>query len=222
MLRHILALFILLAGANGSMATDWNGWRVEGMVGHAFGSHDLTAQSHGYQTKLYSFDVDGNVYGLAVGYRHQLWQSNWYLGAEAAVKAGEVTGGQRVIAPGVGVAEVRFTSETFATLSLELGYQLSHDWLLYAQGGLAGAEMNVSAVANNTLRTVSFQDRASGWVLGEFAALGVTKRFESNWYIGTEVQWYQFDGTADISGHPGQLRASNDHTAVLVVVGYQF
>ena len=209
------------------MATDWSGFYGELQSGYAFGEHTLSYENNDFSLKqeVYNFDIHGGVNAATVGYRHSLFGSRWHAGVELSVLDGDVTGTKHFGNNRLD-GSVTFSSEMVVSASILLGYALGEKTLIYGQLGKAAADMTLTAQVNENVNSLDFTGDTNGWVIGDFAAVGVSRKIrDSKWYWNAEVQYYDFNGTEDLKykGHRlGNLNATDEHFAIAVGVGFQF
>lgn len=209
------------------VAYDWNGFYGELQRGYAFGEHTLTYENNDYEVAhdLYDFDIDGKVNAGTVGYRHDLFGSRWHAGLELSVLDGDVTGSKHFGNQWFD-GSVTFSSEMVVSASLLVGYAVGEKTLVYGQFGKAAADLTLIGRVNGSASSLEFADDVNGWVIGDFAAIGVSRKIRSsNWYWIAEIQYYDFNGTEDLKYQKhnlGNLKARDEHLAVAVGIGFQF
>jgi outer membrane immunogenic protein len=144
---------------------NWTGFYVGGTVGYGWGknSHFNTFLNVGSQ----SFDVDGFVGGVTLGYNWQARGSRWVLGLEFDASLSDV-GGVLPVAPGFGCAGGCTTDlKWFGTFRGRIGYAFDRS-MVYVTGGLAFGEVEGSIIG----AIPSGSETVTGWtagVGGEFA-----------------------------------------------------
>ena len=211
----------------GAIAQDWNGFYGELQSGYAFGDHSFSYENYDYNFthEIYSFDIDGQINAATIGYRHDLFDTRWHAGLELSVLQGDVTGSKPFGNQWLN-GSVTFSSEMVVSASILVGYALGEKTLVYGQLGKAAADLALSGNISERAGSLDFGGGTKGWVLGDFAAIGVSHKIrDSNWYWNAEIQYYDFNGKEDLEykGHNlGRLNAADEHLAVAVGIGIQF
>ena len=76
--------------------TSWNGLYVQGQIAHSTGEHTLSyaLPEYNINADVYAIPLKGSSQAIGLGYRHELFQSNVYLGVRAMAHFGELSGGK--------------------------------------------------------------------------------------------------------------------------------
>jgi len=152
-------------------------------------------------------EPDGGFFGAQVGYMHQM--GSFVLGAEVSGSISDIIDTEVASAPAVGTYQVGIDGLLLA--QARLGWAVDN-WLLFVQGGYAGAEGHASAVSGAFISRR--EDRwHNGWTVGGGVKYmiwdGVSVGAEYN-YVDLGSRTYNVDIIA-----PGD-RARVDHELHLV------
>lgn len=176
----------------------WEGAYIGVHLGYGWATNDISAAGFGPD----EVKSNGVIGGLQVGYNRHI-APNWILGFEADVSFGDLTG-TNVIG---GVIPTTSEISTFGTARTRLGY-VNGRWMVYATGGMAWAQTQVTSVAFDA-------DRPQiGYAIGG----GVEYALARNWSAKFEYLYMDL-GKTNISLAPAP---STDLTASVVRVGLNY
>jgi outer membrane immunogenic protein len=159
--------------------TNWTGFYIGGHLGGAWSDADwadvsLTGERVGNSDS-------GFIGGGQVGYNQQF--GNIVLGVEATLSGTTLSSDSRsVFVP----ASVTYSTDvnTIATVTGRLGVA-ADKWLIYAKGGWAGAQVDVSGRNTALPDSFSFDDWRNGWTVGG----GLEYKVSRNISLGVEYSF---------------------------------
>jgi opacity protein-like surface antigen len=184
-----------------SQALDWGGIYIQGQAGFGLGEHTLSYEHEDYGLKadIYDIPLEGKAQAIGLGYRHELGDSNFYLGARLMAHHGKMKGSESWSGMKGNVGgEVNFASDTVYSAGIELGYAFTPRWYSYVIGGIAGAELSWRGQVHAFGHETSHNEE--GWAPGTHLALGVMRDLGNNWALGGEAQWFHFQGEESVRG----------------------
>lgn len=146
---------------------DWSGLYVGVQAGYGTGTIVVPSNVTAFQTA----DGDGFLYGVHLGYNFDL--GNFVLGAEIDYNLASITFEEGFFG-GTETPEIT----DLAHLKARVGYDLGSA-LVYGVGGIAAA----------TIVGVAGADTDTGY----FAGLGAEYRIGSDWSVGAEYLFHQFE-----------------------------
>lgn len=180
--------------------TDWSGPFIQLQQSVVSGgSNDLSFinDDFGIDVPIYEMGLEGESSAIGVGYRHELGDSGLYLGAKAMVHFGSFTGSESWSAlDGEFGARVDFFSDTLYSLGIEVGAELSTKLLGTIGLGIAAADMTICGQAHLLDHAVS--ECATGFAPGVYSSLGVSYNLGNGWALGSEAQFFHFEGEETI------------------------
>lgn len=209
-------------------AISWAGFYAGVHAGGAWGSVDVTELDN-YNDKghTFSYDTDGFMGGIQVGYNFQ--RGGLVFGIEADLGYMNANGGvQDPVIAALGRTPndswASMDGGLYGTLTGRLGLATG-SWLLYAKGGAAFLNADVSFEDTNPLgltlvNGTTNSDTLSGWVLGG----GVEVALTNNWSLKAEYLHFDF-GTATVAAQsPGgqTYRFDNDIAVDTVKAGLNY
>jgi outer membrane immunogenic protein len=173
--------------------------------------------------------------GVQAGYNWQV-APQWVAGVEADIQAGGQT--IRGRAPGTDdmsrVMTANLTMHAFGTVRARLGFLATPDVLLYATGGLAWGDVNLSTGLtrpspgltgcenhNNNCQSGSVNDARVGWTVGG----GGEWKVSGPWSLKAEYLYYDLGTTSHLmtdSFWPSTFRASLPLRGNLVRLGVNY
>jgi outer membrane immunogenic protein len=192
---------------------------VAGMDGPRMHFNDLAVNA--YVPVNFDPSTTDAIGGFHAGYQWQ-FPSRWLLGIEGDWDWTNLrdSGSSRLTCAGPGRVQcggvpVLFTDNAtlqtderwLASVRARVGYTWDQ-WLLYATGGVAFADLKFNAAVNCTnvqpsfcngiSQSIStqFSDTRAGWVLGA----GLERKLSSNWSLGAEFLYYRFEETNSAGG----------------------
>jgi outer membrane immunogenic protein len=228
------------------VSSDWTGFYAGLEVGYAFA--DEAEYDYGIDFLndvlddygLLNNDLDGLLGGVYGGFNYQT--GNFVLGLEGSFAGAAIEGSSDADQPlfaGFGLtAETETEINWLATATGRVGYLVSDNFLLFAKGGAAFAEIEASGKLDGyfdpgfipritaNLASISGSETALGFTVGA----GGEYKFANNWSVKAEYNYVRFDdvdinGEFDILGLvDGEYEYSTDVDLHLVKVGvaYQF
>jgi outer membrane immunogenic protein len=174
----------------------WEGVYIGVHGGYAWGANDTVLGG-----VVTNFRPEAVVGGIQLGYNRHL-SRNWILGYEVDVSFGDFDG-QRPVVANVGFFDVN----AFGTARTRLGYATG-PWLIYATGGVAWADTNLSVPAAG----LRFDRPQIGYTVGA----GVEYAFAPRWSVKLEYLYADLDTTATNAG------ATTDLTITTVRLGLNY
>jgi outer membrane immunogenic protein len=195
----------------------WTGCYVGGNVGGAWSSVDLT----GVSGVNFSATNSGFAGGGQIGCDYQ-WNQFWVVGIRNMLDATSLSSNTNILSvPFTGTVDSR--TRWFDTLTARGGYLLQSNVLLYAQGGAAWANTNITFLDGSGAQLGEASNNSTGWTVGA----GVEWMFAPNWSVFAEYNFMGF-GTqsANFTGCGGgclvNANAKADVQDVLAGVNYKF
>jgi outer membrane immunogenic protein len=161
---------------------NWSGFYFGGQIGGAWSESRYTlAQAPG--TEAFEHDPSSWFGGGHVGLQGQ-WGS-WVLGIEGTYSATNL----KSTVTGVVLAGRLRTLDIDGVASVvgKLGFA-GGNWLLYAKGGLALADIDTFAINPAT----GVNGSTSGWKTGWTVGGGIDYLITPNWIIGVDANYYRF------------------------------
>jgi outer membrane immunogenic protein len=153
-----------LAGEPDAGPVSWTGLYLGLQAGAGWADTDWTGPDVFFAVNTLSTQPDGWLFGGHVGYNFQ--RGPWVFGAEVSYS------GSTLRETVVGVVPVfpadKFTTdiEDLFTATARIGYA-SSNWLVYARGGYANAEVALSGISGPPdAVTFSTSERLGGWTAG--------------------------------------------------------
>ena len=189
---------------------EWTGWYAGLNLGGSWGrsSTYYTGTGFGFVPFTSSQSMDGVLGGAQIGYN---WQFNksWVVGVEADFQGTGQRGSATfppITTTIVGAAVVTTTTTGtltqklpwFGTVRARLGVEPSSDWLLYATGGLAYAQIRSTAAVSATTAapggtatfatSTSINNDRAGWTVG----VGSEWMFAKQWSAKAEYLYMDY------------------------------
>lgn len=214
---------------------DWSGFYVGAHVGYAWGSeHDNLSEVIGANAD--KFDVGGVLGGVHAGYN---WQSNRFVfGIEGDFDGSGVKGSQSFD------DSPRSTLRSVGNLSFKNNWQASlraragiaeNNWLFYATGGVAFADVDASLGISNFNPTAcegvcavpaAFHSSANNTLVGYTVGVGSEYAFTRNWIARVEVRYTDFGSETfnfvDNRGASLPTRVRFDQVSATAGISYKF
>lgn len=191
----------------------WRGFYVGLNGGYAWGSGDPTVISDGINAGTISaIDPSGFLGGGQVGYNAQF--GNFVLGAEADIQGGWVDGSAAGVAGLAGPASASSDLNWLSTLRARAGFAADR-MLIYATGGVAWADMDLSANVGGT--RFSGSDTLTGYAIGG----GVEWALDNNWTARAEYLYVDLDNARLTDGLNSATFDNAFHT-MRVGINYKF
>ena len=193
----------------------WTGCYIGGNVGGAFGRVEVTDVASGGTVSANNSGVAG---GGQIGCDYQM--DAWVIGIRNMFDATSLSKNASFSTPSfTGTADSR--THWFDTLTARAGYLVQPNFLLYAQGGAAWTETNLTFFDGTGAQVGELSKSKTGWTVGG----GVEWMFVPHWSVFLEYNFMGF-GTrsAAFTGCGGTcvLSGKADIQDVLVGVNYKF
>ncbi|MGE0233727.1 MAG: outer membrane protein [Flavobacteriaceae bacterium] len=171
----------------------WSGAFVGLHAGYGWGNSDITNSSPpGPPARTTALDPDGFLGGIQAGYNWR--RDSFVFGAIADVSFASMSDTYINVPP----PGPRYTATAdinwMATLRARAGWLLSENFLLYAHGGLAFADIDGSVVAINAMNVVGLpwnaqgSDSGFGWIVGA----GVEYKLSAKYSVFAEYSYADF------------------------------
>ena len=197
----------------------WTGCYVGGNIGGAWSNIDLS----GVSGASFSATSSGFAGGGQIGCDYNNWgPSSWVVGIRNMLDATSLSNRTNISAvPFTGAVDSR--TRWFDTLTARGGYLVTPQVLLYAQGGAAWTNTNITFLDGSGAQLGQTSNDRTGWTVGA----GVEWRFGSQWSVFAEYNFMGF-GTqsATFTGCGGacvvNANAKADVQNVLAGVNYKF
>jgi outer membrane immunogenic protein len=154
----------------------WTGLYIGGHLGAAWA--DVQWADVSLTAESVNNDSGGFIGGVHIGYNLQL--HSFLLGVEASLTGAVLTDNARsTVAP----ATISYGTDTnpIATATGRLGVVFDR-WLIYAKGGWAGAQVEVSGRDTALADSFSFSNWRNGWTVGG----GFEYKFQPDFSLGVE------------------------------------
>ncbi|MBX3581015.1 MAG: porin family protein [Rhizobiaceae bacterium] len=196
----------------------WSGLYLGGFAGYGWGSTDVSKQASNDGTGanapwLIDTDADGWFGGIQVGYDYQM--DRWLVGAVADIAWTHINGSGSKGPPGP-PAEYTTEFDWIATLRARAGYIPTDNFLIYAHGGVAFADINLNPANDGPWNDSSFSDTETGWVVG----FGAEYKVQHNISLFAEYSYMDFgDGSFPAQGGPTP-NIDFDNSLSLIKIGF--
>ncbi len=133
---------------------------------------------------------NGPAVSVAAGYRHQLGDTNLYLGTRIAVAELDFTADDTWDRSGIeATTTVSFGRSIMA--GADIGYAVGENLLVYLGGGFASLDSSYEQVTRDQ-DLISIQSE-TGTATGTYVLLGMQRQLTPEWSFGAEVARYNFD-----------------------------
>ena len=212
---------------------NWTGWYVGANAGYAWGRANTTTAVpggvfSGTDSGFYSgvaspaFNSRGFTGGLQLGYNQQV--NNWAWGIETdfnafALRGSTNTAGQPASGGSPLFSNTEVNSDWLFTLRPRVGILATPQWLLYATGGLAIANIKYSqnnlfsacaGPGGTCIEAVSVNKTKVGWAVGG----GVEAALMGNWTAKAEYLYVDL-GSVSTTGADNAVFSTFTHNAKL-------
>ncbi|ASP33980.1 outer membrane protein [Labrenzia sp. VG12] len=178
---------------------DWSGIYLGGNLGWAFGNFDNKSGSTGLGT-----NANGVAGGLYTGYNFQV-TPNVVIGAEADFSLTDLEETRTN-----GGLNVKSKSDWNSNIRARVGYSFDR-YLVYGAGGLALADLEVSAAGDKDSKT------ALGWTVGAGGEAAITNN------ISARLEYvYQDFGSQDFNLNGTGVSSDFNNSQVRLGLGYKF
>jgi len=195
----------------------WSGCYVGGNIGGAWSNVDLS----GVSGANFSASNGGVAGGGQIGCDYQ-WNQFWVVGIRDMLDATSLSSRTNIsTVPFTGAVDSR--TRWFDTLTARAGYLVTPQVLLYAQGGAAWTNTNITFLDGSGAQLGETSNDRTGWTVGA----GVEWMFAPQWSVFAEYNFMGF-GTqsATFTGCGGtcvvNANAKADVQNVLAGVNYKF
>jgi len=195
----------------------WTGCYVGGNIGGAWSNVDFS----GVSGVNFSASNSGFAGGGQIGCDYQ-WNQFWVVGIRNMLDATSLSNRTNISTVAfTGVADSR--THWFDTLTARVGYLVTPQVLLYAQGGAAWTNTNITFLDGSGAQLGETSNDRTGWTVGA----GVEWMFAPQWSVFAEYNFMGF-GTqsATFTGCGGtcvvNANAKADVQNVLAGVNYKF
>lgn len=199
LLSVIGAAFLMFCSPARADDPSWSGVYVGGHVGWATGEWDGSLRTAGSNPEAVwgnpnqSYDFDGWLGGLQVGWNRQYNSIVW--GLEVDASWGDLEGSKEVLTKTQAVSWVdEFSIDAFGTVRGRLGFLVTPRLLLYGTGGFAWAKtgLNHTVIDDPTNNpAVTVKASADEYHLGWVAGAGGEYLIADNWTVRGE--WLHVD-----------------------------
>lgn len=186
--------------------TTWSGFYAGLEAGYAFGDK----AEYDFQDDFLNFvlgddvfgvlenDLDGFLGGVYAGFNYQT--GNFVLGLEGSFAGADISGSELGDPTGIGLitAETETEINWLATATARVGYLVSDNFLIFAKGGAAFAEIDSKGAVDfifNDILTIDASETALGFTVGA----GGEFKIAENWSAKVEYNYVRFDDV-DFSG----------------------
>lgn len=200
----------------------WSGLYLGAQAGYAWGNTEVSKQSSGGGGANLPWnidtDADGWLGGIQAGYDYQM--DRWVFGAVADIDWADVEGSGVKTTAGP-PADFSTDFDWIATIRGRIGYLPADNFLVYAHGGFAFADMNINPVTGaGPWGTSSFSDTETGWVAG----VGVEYLAWQNISVFGEYSYIDFgDGSFPALGGPTpNIDYDNQLNVFKIGINYRF
>ncbi len=200
----------------------WTGFYAGLNAGGAFGDSRSAFSISGVQPPSFDTPLRGAIGGAEAGYS---WQTGpLVLGFEADFDVSGLRGSRTAACPplcGASAASYTQTLPWFGTLRPRVGYAAGN-WLLYATGGYALAELdtNASAAFGSFFAADNRSETRNGWTLGG----GVEVAFAPRWTAKIEYLYVDLGSstTTFLAAPPISNTSRLDSNVIRTGVNYRF
>jgi len=196
----------------------WSGCYVGGNIGGAWSNVDLS----GVSGVNFSATNSGFAGGGQIGCDYQ-WNQFWVVGIRDMLNATSLSNRTNISTVAFTGAAIDSRTHWFDTLTARAGYLVTPQVLLYAQGGAAWTNTNITFLDGSGAQLGETSNDRTGWTVGA----GVEWMFAPQWSLFAEYNFIGF-GTqsATFTGCSGacvvNANAKADVQNVLAGVNYKF
>lgn len=162
----------------------WTGLNIGAFAGGGWADIDWASIS--LTGEPASFGASGALGGVEIGYDHQV--GNLVFGLEASIAGAGIGDTANSVFPGI---TFRSDIDGVAAAKARIGYAAGR-WLIYADGGYAGAWVTVSGNNPGFPDRFSDEDFDSGWTVGG----GVEYMVSSNLILGVDYSYVDLGSTS--------------------------
>jgi len=195
---------------------NWAGFYIGGQVGGAWSNSDYTF-TNAVGPENFSHDPSAIIGGGHIGVQGQ-W-GNLVLGVEGTYSWTDL---DSTVVSVLQTGRLRtLTIDSIATVVGKIGVA-SGNWLFYAKGGWAIANIDTFAINPATSVSSATSGTESGWTVGG----GIDFMVNPNWIVGVDVNYYRFDfdrtGIATDATAISYTNTNSDIYSVMGRVSYKF
>jgi len=178
----------------------WSGAYIGGFGAYAFGDREYNDDGALGGDEDFDVDSDGGLFGVQVGYDHQI--NNLVIGVVADIAYSTNEAEETLDIPGIGTIEGTSELEYLGTVRGRLGYAVDRT-LFYAHGGFAYGSVSYDVSTNGVDLEIDDEDR-SGYVVGAGVEHAFTDHISGQLEysfadLGDEEITGDFIGSGDIS-----------------------
>ena len=173
---------------------NWNGFYLGAQGGYAWSDH-LRLSVGGFDFAAGTSDLKGGFFGGTIGYNFQSLGSPFVWGLEADAGWADIKNSRTGFTP-FGTATIGNKIDALGSVTGRLGYAWGPG-MIYAKGGYAWANNQLSAVLVGPLATVTLAQTEfhSGWTIGG----GLEYLFAPNWSGKVEYMYADFGNVSYVS-----------------------
>lgn len=193
----VLTTVLMSSSIQPALAADWRGLHVGVGIGmpvgdSAFGLGHQFSDDNRFSLGAISYDLTGELYSLTAGYRWSV--GSLRFGPSLGLHHGELRSSENYQV-GPLQAGLDFKLETLTTIGLEVGYvpPQYQQWYGYIAGGMAAGESTL--VGQVTYDQYDRTASTAGWVMGEYATIGLKRKVTDNASLGLSLSQYRLDAT---------------------------
>jgi outer membrane immunogenic protein len=197
----------------------WSGFYLGLHGGGGWSGSDLSFPEANFYSTVpnqgYSSSADGWVFGGHAGYNFQF--GSLVFGPEVSYSGMTLkdyqTGG---VDPNFPADAYRTRVEDLLTVTGRLGFAINRDWLVYARGGWARAEVSVDALSGPPVPNVGAQWKThlDGWTAGG----GIEYKVGKYGVLGLEYSYVKLDNeTVSSKFGPGSIALNMNDTDIQTV-----
>jgi outer membrane immunogenic protein len=199
--------------------TNWSGFYAGLEVGYAFG--DKAEYDYGIDIVntilddgfgVLDNDLDGLLGGVYGGFNYQT--GNFVLGLEGSFAGADITGSESgdvaLFGPFGFTAETETDINWLATATGRVGFLVSDNFLVFAKGGAAFAEIESRGTLDGFVTGRWASIEASETALGFTVGAGGEFKFAENWSAKVEYNYVHFDDV-DFSGDVATIFGNTEY-----------
>ena len=168
---------------------NWSGFYFGVHAGGAWSETEWSGPANFYGVNRFSIEPSGFIGGGHLGVQHQ-W-GNFVAGVEVSYDGS--TAKDRIVGPVPAFPQDTFTTRVNDLLMVvgRVGYAQGN-WMVYAKGGYANGDVDVSGLSGAPVAGVTFKDgdRLNGWTVGG----GWEWMVRRNVTLGLEYNFVQLNG----------------------------
>lgn len=212
----LLAGAVQPAFADDASASRWIGPYIGVHAGYGQGSTDFATTCDVFCQDFGDFRLNGIAGGFLAGYNFAA-AHNLILGVEADVSFSSIDGDAFF-----GGKNANSDIDTVGTIRGRVGWLLRPDFMLYATGGVAIADISTGFTVDFFVpQTFSWSDVEFGWTVGA----GVEKLLSDSFSLRVEYLYYDFGNISNdfqFFGAPGSAHFDTEFHIVRAGLSYKF